>query len=104
VKEARADAFRALPGGFGTLEETVELLTLKQHDLHRKPIVWLNALGFWEPLLALFEHMFRERFARPEYARLYHVAGDVAGALDYLEGYEWVDTGSKWWGGEGPRE
>ena len=101
VMQQRSDAFLALPGGWGTLEEMVEMLTLKQLDLHRKAMVWLNAEGFWAPLVHLFEHMMRERFVKPEYVALYHVARDIPSALDYLETYEWADTGSKWWGRSG---
>ena len=51
-----ADAFVALPGGIGTLEEVVELLSWRRLELHRKPIVFLNAQGFWDPLFAFFDH------------------------------------------------
>ncbi len=97
VMEARSDAFLALPGGFGTLEEMIEILTLKQLDLHRKALGWVNVNGFFDPLLAMFERLYAERFAKPEYAGLYHVAPSPAEALDYIETYRWHDTGSKWW-------
>jgi len=53
----RADAFVALPGGLGTLEETVEQLTWAQLGHHKKPILIANIKGYWDPLLALIEHM-----------------------------------------------
>lgn len=53
----RADAFLALPGGIGTLEELVEQLTWVQLNRHRKPVMVLNVDGFWDPLLRLFDHM-----------------------------------------------
>src|SRR5215467_3038805 len=53
----RADAFVALPGGVGTLEETVEQLTWAQLGRHRKPILIANIAGFWDPLLAMFDHL-----------------------------------------------
>jgi uncharacterized protein (TIGR00730 family) len=53
----RADAFIALPGGIGTLEELVEQLTWIQLNRHRKPVMLLNIAGFWDPLLSLFDHM-----------------------------------------------
>lgn len=53
----RADAFLALPGGVGTLEELVEQLTWVQLNRHRKPVMVLNIDGFWDPLLRLFDHM-----------------------------------------------
>ena len=52
----KADAFVVLPGGIGTLEEIVELLSWQRLDLHRKPIVFYSPGGFWEPLFALFQH------------------------------------------------
>lgn len=75
--EERALAFVALPGGFGTLEEICEMLTLRHLDLHRKPIVLFNVGGFYEPLRELFEHIFREGFARPDRRALYRFAAEV---------------------------
>jgi len=53
----QSDSFLALPGGIGTLEELVEMMTWAQLDRHRKPIVVANINGFWDPLTALFERM-----------------------------------------------
>ena len=61
----RADAFAALPGGIGTLEELVEQITWAQLGRHRKPIAIVNIGKFWDPLLALFEHMRTLGFIRP---------------------------------------
>ena len=61
----RSDAFVALPGGVGTLEELVEQLTWKQLGRHTKPILLANIDGFWEPLLALLAHMRATQFIRP---------------------------------------
>jgi uncharacterized protein (TIGR00730 family) len=82
---ARADAFIALPGGFGTLEELLEQLTLRLLGVHEKPIVLLDVGGFWQPLLDLFEHLYRQHFARPESRQAYAVATTAADALDLLE-------------------
>ena len=60
----RADAFVALPGGIGTLEELVEQLTWAQLGRHKKPILILNMENFWDPLCALIEHMRRLDFIR----------------------------------------
>jgi uncharacterized protein (TIGR00730 family) len=60
----KSDAFVALPGGIGTLEELVEQLTWAQLGRHTKPIVLVNIDGFWEPLLALLRHMHEEAFIR----------------------------------------
>jgi uncharacterized protein (TIGR00730 family) len=64
----RSDAFVALPGGIGTLEELVEQLTWQQLGRHAKPVLLANIDGFWEPLLALFGHMRATEFIRPSLA------------------------------------
>jgi uncharacterized protein (TIGR00730 family) len=61
----RADAFVALPGGIGTLEELVEMMTWAQLGRHKKPILIANINAFWEPLCALLEHMREMHFIRP---------------------------------------
>ena len=63
-----SDAFIALPGGIGTLEEVVELLSWRRMDLHEKPVVFHNPRGFWTPLFELFDHTIRERLTPPEFA------------------------------------
>ena len=62
----RSDAFVALPGGVGTLEELVEMMTWQQLGRHAKPILLANIEGFWEPLLALLAHMRSAEFIRPK--------------------------------------
>lgn len=94
----KADAFVVLPGGFGTLEEFLEVLTLKQLRYHDKAIVLVNTGGFYDPLLALFEHLFRERFARTQHRNLYHLAGTPEDALAYVEAYRPAAAHSKWGG------
>jgi len=58
----KSDAFVALPGGIGTVEEIVEIMTWGQLGHHRKPIVFANVKGFWDPMLALLDHMSSEGF------------------------------------------
>ena len=58
----KSDAFVALPGGIGTVEEIVEVMTWGQLGHHRKPIVFANVKGFWNPMLALLDHMSSEGF------------------------------------------
>ena len=58
----KSDAFVALPGGIGTLEEIVEIMTWAQLGRHRKPIVFANVEGFWKPMLTLLDHMRAEGF------------------------------------------
>jgi uncharacterized protein (TIGR00730 family) len=95
VMEKQADAFIALPGGFGTLEEILEVITLKQLQLHRKPIVFINTLKFYDNLLRQFEHMFQESFAKRGQP-LYAVAADAGQAMDYIETYQPPEQQKKW--------
>jgi uncharacterized protein (TIGR00730 family) len=80
----RADAFVALPGGIGTLEELVEQLTWAQLGRHNKPILILNMLGFWDPLCALIERMTELAFIRPPYPVNLLVAEHVTEILPKL--------------------
>ena len=63
----RSDAFVILPGGIGTLEEVVELLSWRRLDLHSKPVVFWNPDGFWAPLFALFQHTVDHRLTPAEF-------------------------------------
>lgn len=94
--EQLADAFIVLPGGFGTLEEVLEILTLKQLHQHQKAIVILNTRGFYDPLQQLFEHVYRQRFAKETTRALYHFAASVADAFAYLDSYVPVAVPTKW--------
>jgi hypothetical protein len=58
----RSDAFVALPGGIGTLEEVIEVMTWAQLEQHEKPVLIVNTKGFWDPLIGLFAHMTEEGF------------------------------------------
>src|SRR5215468_4165858 len=80
----RADAFVALPGGIGTLEELVEQLTWAQLGRHKKPILLLNSERFWDPLCALLEHMEKLEFIRPGLSVKYLVTARVDEILPKL--------------------
>ncbi len=80
----RADAFVALPGGIGTLEELVEQLTWAQLNRHRKPILIADIGGFWRPLLALIAHMRIEGFIREGFEARYLVAERIEDVLPML--------------------
>jgi uncharacterized protein (TIGR00730 family) len=80
----RADAFVALPGGIGTLEELVEQLTWLQLQRHRKPVLIADIGGFWRPLLALFAHMRELGFVREGLEARYLVAEKIDDALPVL--------------------
>lgn len=92
----RAEAFIGLPGGFGTLEELLEVLTLKQLGYHAKPIVLLNTAGFYDPLAALFDQLYARRFVNPLYRVLYHLTTDADDAMTYLAGYTPPSLPEKW--------
>ena len=100
VMAGLADAFIALPGGWGTLDEFFEVLTWGQLGLHRKPCGLLNAGGYFDGLLSFVEHSIEEGFVQREYRSMIsvtHVAGDL---LDLLASYEppsiekWIDRES----------
>ena len=82
----RADAFVALPGGIGTLEELVEQMTWAQLGRHTKPILLLSANGFWKPLLTLLAHMREQGFIRPGLELNYLVAERVEEVIPMLRG------------------
>lgn len=92
----RSQAFVVLPGGFGTLEEFFEVLTLRQLKYHDKPIVVINVNSFFDPLLELFEHLYAGRFARTEHQSLFHVASTAAAALEYVGNYRPGSHPDKW--------
>ncbi|NBN80035.1 TIGR00730 family Rossman fold protein [Microvirga tunisiensis] len=81
----RSDAFVALPGGIGTLEEVVEMMTWAQLGQHRKPVLLANINGFWSPLLELLDHMRAEAFIRTETEVPYLVADRMEDILPLLQ-------------------
>ena len=85
MMETRADAFVALPGGWGTLEELMEILTLRQLDVLRKPVVIFNQDGFYDALLKFFDRMIAERFNKPSNLKLFTVATTVDEVFAQLE-------------------
>ncbi len=91
-----SDAFIALPGGFGTLEEILEVITLRQLSYHTKPIVFVNTNNFFEYLFKQFEVSYRDMFAKNLYRDLYFVASNSAEAIDFIKSYKPVDLDTKW--------
>lgn len=84
----RADAFVALPGGIGTLEELVEQMTWAQLGQHPKPILIANIAGFWDPLLALVDHMAKLGFVHsPERAR-YLMTDSIDAIIPMLRAFQ----------------
>src|SRR5688500_15801002 len=96
LMETRADAFVALPGGWGTLEEILEILTLRQLDVVKKPCVFLNQDGFYDPLLQLFDRMLAENFFKPSNLDRFRVAPTVSDVFKQIEAATGTRAESKW--------
>jgi uncharacterized protein (TIGR00730 family) len=91
-----ADAFVVLPGGIGTLEEIVEMLSWSQLGLHRKPMGLLDAEGFWGPLVGLLDHMADERFVALDHRRLLLSEPEPERLLDAMAAWEAPAVGRQW--------
>jgi len=96
IMEDRADAFIALPGGFGTLEEIIEVMVLKQLWYHEKPLVFMNVRSFYDKLIAFFDHLVTEQFIPASHQSLYHVCNTPEQAITYLDTYETMTPEQKW--------
>ena len=79
-----SDAFVALPGGIGTLEEVIEMMTWSQLGRHNKPVLLANIAGFWDPLLVLLDHMKEQHFLRPGLMAYYLVVDRIADIMPAL--------------------
>lgn len=77
IMAERSDGFVVLPGGLGTLDETFEILTWKQLQLHNKPIVLVNVEGYWDHFVHLVEHQVREGFVRERYLQFFRIVDTV---------------------------
>ena len=100
IMDERGDAFVALPGGLGTLEEVLEALTLKQLGYHTKPVAVLDLDGFYEPLWTQIQRGIDTGFIKPEFLDLWYPAPDVDALLRYLDAYEPHRYGPKWTRGD----
>jgi len=96
IMEQRSDIFIALPGGFGTLDEILEIITLKQLGLHNKPILFLNTNNYFSHLLNFFEHFYQQKIAKPQCKNLYHVANNVTDLFAYIESHTPTKLEQKW--------
>lgn len=90
-----SDGFIALPGGFGTFEEFCEILTWGQLGFHAKPMGLLNVSGFYDPLLALFEHAVGEGFLRAQNRAMALAETDIERLLEAMLAYR-AEPVSKW--------
>ena len=79
-----ADAFITLPGGIGTLDETIEVITWRQLGRHNKPVVIIDIDHYWEPLLSLLDHVTESEFSHGDYSKMFAVAENHVEALELL--------------------
>ena len=82
-----SDAFVALPGGFGTMEELLEITTHRQLKLHNKPIMIFNHNGYWDNLVAAFGSASEAGFIRTPHLKLFEVVDSLDGLGDFLDGF-----------------
>jgi len=96
LMDEKSDSFVALPGGIGTAEEFLEILSLKYLRYHSRPITLINTRGFYQPLLQFLDRMYAENFAKPTVKYLFHVMEDSRELYPYLENYKEPEIGHKW--------
>ena len=96
IMAEKADAFIALPGGFGTLEEIMEVLVLKQLWYHEKPCVFINIKGVYDHLFRFFDDLVTEHFIKDSHKSFFHVCATAREAYDYLLAYEPGPAHGKW--------
>ena len=87
IMDSRSDAFIALPGGVGTLEETIEILSLIQLKQTTKPLILINTHDFYRELIDWFEKMIRLKFAKPDTLGLFYLAKDPSDAIQFLKDF-----------------
>ena len=92
-----SDGFVTLPGGYGTLEEFLEVLSWAQLSIHEKPCALLDVAGYWQPLISLFDRTVAEGFVCPDHRSLVLTGEDPGNLLDLMERHEppaakkWID-------------
>ena len=93
--QSLSDAFITLPGGFGSLQETMDVLVAKQLKLHQKPLTIINTNGFYTPFITQLEKIINTGFAPKDNSQLFHVASTPGDALDYIKNYKPIEIGEK---------
>jgi uncharacterized protein (TIGR00730 family) len=91
-----SDGFVALPGGFGTLDELLEVISLKQLHFHNKPVVILNTDGFYRGLIDWIDEAVAEGFIKKKYKNLYYIADSVSDCIEYIAHYLPGEVPEKW--------
>ena len=87
--EEKSDSFVALPGGFGTLEEIIEIVTLNQLKLVNKPIAFLNTDGYFDKLFDFVSHSISQNFVKESMDSLFLVTEDINEIFDYIENFDY---------------
>ncbi len=91
-----SDAFIAMPGGFGTLEEMMETITWGQLGIHQKPVGLLNVAGYYDPLLAMIDRAIEEGFILPRYRGLFVASSGVEELFDLMRKFQPLEGVVKW--------
>src|SRR5690606_18649416 len=90
-----ADGFVALPGGFGTLEEIVEMLTWRQLGIGDKPCAFLDVAGYWSSITRMMDRMVADRFLHPDQRRDLWIGEDIGAMLEWMRGYQPVQASKR---------
>ena len=88
IMDERSDAFIVLPGGVGTLEEAMEILSMRQLKLTNKPLVFINSQGFYDNLNETLDVMIKQKFAKKNLRNLFAMTPDPVTALEYIFNYK----------------
>lgn len=88
--DENSDVLVALPGGFGTLEEVIEVITSKQLGYHTKPIILFNAFGFYDNLLKQFDTYTEQNFASDDYMSLFYVTDSIDAMFEHIDTYKHI--------------
>ena len=96
IMDQKSDAFITLPGGLGTMEEALEILSMKQLKLTPKPLLFINTCNFFDGLISNLQEMVDLKFAKKETLDLFAVEPGPEQALDYILNYEPPKISSKW--------
>ena len=94
--EKHADAFIAMPGGFGTFEEIFEILVAKQLNYHSKPVIFMNFDGYYDNMFKMFDTVYQNNFAKQETKTLYFIANTLEEMFDYIQNYQAKEFVMKW--------
>ncbi len=96
IMEDLSEGFLVLPGGYGTYEELMEIVTLKQLGRHKKPVAVVNSFGFYNKLQGIFRDLVKENFTQEKYLELCYFADNEEKAVEYVVNYQFKEIEPKW--------